>query len=70
MNHRDRVQTALAHERPDRCPFQVSFTPEFAVRLRGELAIDQAATHNPHGGGNTYVLERALDQDVLITSVG
>ena len=26
--------------------------------------------HNPHGGGNTYVLERALDEDLLLTSVG
>ncbi len=26
--------------------------------------------HNPHGGGNTYELERALDEDMLLTSVG
>jgi len=26
--------------------------------------------HNPHGGGNTYDLERALDEDMLLTSVG
>ena len=25
--------------------------------------------HNPHGGGNTYELERALDEDMLLTSV-
>jgi uroporphyrinogen decarboxylase len=27
-------------------------------------------THNPHGGGNTYELERELGEDVLLTSVG
>ena len=26
--------------------------------------------HNPHGGGNAYELERALDEDMLLTSVG
>jgi uroporphyrinogen decarboxylase len=70
MNHRDRVQTALSHEKPDRCPMQISFTPEFAARLRAELGIADSAMHNPHGGGNTYVLERTLDQDMLLTSVG
>jgi uroporphyrinogen decarboxylase len=70
MKHRDRVLTALAGERPDRCPMQISFTPEFAVRLRADLAVAGRAEHNPHGGGNTYELERALDQDLLLTSVG
>ena len=27
-------------------------------------------SHNPHGGGNPYDLEIALDQDLLVTSVG
>ncbi len=53
----------------DRPPMQVSFTPEFAHRLAGELGID-ISSHNPHGGGNTYVLERALGEDMLLTSVG
>lgn len=70
MNHRERVQTALNHEQPDRCPMQISFTPEFADRLRADMAIKGAMSHNPHGGGNTYELERALDQDMLLTSVG
>ena len=26
--------------------------------------------HNPHGGGNTYELERALGEDMLLVSVG
>jgi len=70
MKHRDRVLTALHHEAPDRCPMQVSFTPEFAERLRTDLRIESAELHNPHGGGNTYVLERALGEDMLLTSVG
>jgi uroporphyrinogen decarboxylase len=70
MKHRERVLTALNHEQPGRCPMQVSFTPEFASRLRRDLRIPDAAVHNPHGGGNTYVLERTLEEDLLLTSVG
>ncbi len=70
MNHRERVWTALSHQVPDRCPMQVSFTPEFASRLRSHLGQDETSLHNPHGGGNTYALERTLDQDLLLTSVG
>jgi uroporphyrinogen decarboxylase len=78
MKHRDRVLTALHHEQPDRCPMQISFTPEFAERLRADLAIRKDgpsasvahAVHNPHGGGNTYELERSLGEDMLLTSVG
>jgi len=70
MKHRERVWLALNHETPDRCPMQISFTPEFADRLRDELALRGQKVHNPHGGGNTYELERALGEDMLLTSVG
>jgi uroporphyrinogen decarboxylase len=70
MTHKERVETALNHEVPDRCPMQISFTPEFASRLKEELHTEGRLHHNPHGGGNTYELERALDQDLLLTSVG
>ncbi len=70
MKHRDRVWTALHHEAPDRCPMQISFTPEFADRLRADMRLQDRPAHNPHGGGNTYALERALDQDMLLTSIG
>lgn len=76
MNHRERVITALSHREPDRCPMQVSFTPEFAARLQADLAMNEKAlnlsrkVHNPHGGGNSYELDRLLDQDMLLTSVG
>ena len=67
---RQRVGAALAHVEPDRCPFQATFTPEFAVRLRRELGLGIEHGHNPHGGGNTYELELAIGEDVLLTSVG
>jgi uroporphyrinogen decarboxylase len=70
MKSRERVELALNHERPDRCPFQVGFTPEFAARLQKEAGIQSLKAHNPHGGGNTYEIERALGEDMLITSVG
>ena len=76
MRHRDRVAMALAREVPDRCPMQISFTPEFAERLRADLGVRgmlnvaRGGEHNPHGGGNTYELERAIDSDLILTSVG
>jgi len=70
MKHRERVLMALHHEPPDRCPMQISFTPEFAARLKAELGLHDSDFHNPHGGGNTYLLERRLDEDMLLTSVG
>ncbi|HVM70214.1 MAG TPA: uroporphyrinogen decarboxylase family protein [Anaerolineales bacterium] len=70
MDHRERVLTALDHQEPDRCPMQISFTPEFAARLEVDLRLKGQGLHNPHGGGNTYELERALDEDMLLTSVG
>jgi uroporphyrinogen decarboxylase len=70
MKHRERVLTALNHEEPDRCPMQISFTPEFASRLKNDLGLRDEDLHNPHGGGNTYALERAIDEDMILTSVG
>lgn len=61
---------ALNHEQSDRCPMQASFTPEFAVRLREDMEMQGRRAHNPHGGGNTYDLERTIGEDMLLTSVG
>jgi hypothetical protein len=44
MKHRDRVLTALEHGIPDRCPMQISYTPEFAARL--EKAMNLGPTHS------------------------
>jgi uroporphyrinogen decarboxylase len=49
---------------------QISFTPEFAERLRADIGQKTGYQHNPHGGGNTYELERQLGVDMLLTSVG
>lgn len=70
LRRRDRVAMALNHETPDRCPMQISFTPEFAERLRADLKLDTSQMHNPHGAGNTYELERATNQDMLLVSIG
>ena len=70
MKHRERVEAALAHEATDRCPMQISFTPEFSDRLKRSVFHETDNVHNPHGGGNTYELERFLGEDVLLTSVG
>ena len=64
MKHRERVLAALNYEEPDRCPMQISFTPEFATRLKLDLGLKDEDFHNPHGGGNTYVMERTLDEKV------
>jgi len=69
MKPRERVSLALNHKQPDRCPLQLSFTPEFAEKLRKALGLGPEA-YNPHGGGNTYLLERKLGCDLLLTSVG
>lgn len=68
--HRERVAAALSRTAPDRCPWQATFTPEFAELLRAAMRLPSAGRHNPHGYANPYDLEIALDQDVLITSVG
>ena len=70
IKHRDRVAIALGHESPDRCPMQISFTPEFAARYRASAGLRPGKDHNPHGGGNPYDLEMALDEDMLLSSVG
>ena len=38
--------------------------------LRADMHLGRRRKHNPHGGGNPYELEIALDEDMLITSVG
>jgi len=69
MNHCERVLMVLNHEALDRCPMQISFTPEFAKKLSKEMKIQGENNHNPHGGGNTYKLELALDEAMFLTSL-
>ncbi len=63
MKHRERVQMALNHQKPDRCPMHISFTPEFALRLNRAMGLESESPVD-------YALERALDQDLLLSSVG
>lgn len=69
MTHKERVRKALDHEITDYAPMQISFTPEFATRLATDMGIMEKM-HNPHGGGNSMALELALDEDILLSSVG
>lgn len=70
MRHRDRVAAALSHVEPDRCPFQVYFTPEFAERLRIDLGLPPECLDAHEDGGSRFELETAVDQDVLLAAVG
>ena len=71
MKPRERVEVALAHEAPDRPPFQATFVPEFAARLRADLGLAPIDLHDPHNGRwNGYDLEMATGQDALQCSVG
>jgi uroporphyrinogen decarboxylase len=60
---------ALNHEIPDRCPMQLSFTPEFLERLKAEIELPDETLQHPRGG-DTYRLDRTLGADLLLTSVG
>ena len=71
MKARERVEAALNFEPTDRPPFQASFTPEFAARLRESLQIRRDDAHDPHSGRwNGYDLEIATHQDALQCSIG
>ncbi len=70
MKSRERIQITLNHEEPDRCPMFVGFTPEMATRVNHDLGLRDDEFYNPHGGGNTYLLERSLGVDMFLTSVG
>jgi len=67
MKHRERVHLALQHRTPDRCPMYAGFTPEFRARLRADLL---RRGFPMTGDDSTYEIERALDEDMLLTFVG
>jgi hypothetical protein len=47
---------------------QISFTPEFADRLRADLQLKGRKLHNPHGGGNTIENFWAMVNTITQTS--
>jgi len=71
MKHRERAIRALNHEITDRPPFQATFTPEFARRLRMSLGLKDSTSHDPHcGKWNGYELELATGQDAFQCGIG
>ena len=70
MKHRDRVLAALNHEMTDRVPFQATFTPEFADRLRKHFGLEPCLTEPHHRAWYGYELEMLTGQDALQTGVG
>ena len=50
------MATALAREEPDRCPTRISFTPEFAERLRADL-IDRGLLEGAGTLGDGLILD-------------
>lgn len=70
MKHRERVAIALNHEEPDRCPMHISYAPEFAARLKKAMGVEDEGSREPDRDTETFVLQRALDQDIIYTSVG
>ena len=70
MKHRERVLTALNHQNPIAARCRSASRPNLPPGWRPTCSLKGQGLHNPHGGGNTYELERALDEDMLLTSVG
>ena len=70
MKHRDRVIAALNHETTDRVPFQATFTPEFANRLRTYFRLPPRRSEPHHREWYGYALEILTGQDALQAGVG
>jgi uroporphyrinogen decarboxylase len=70
MKHRDRVLSALNHEQTDRPPFQATFTPEFADRLRAYFNLSPQKSEPHHREWYGYDLEILTQQDALQVGAG
>ena len=70
MKHRDRVIAALNREATDRTPFQATFTPEFADRLRKHFGLPPCFSEPHHRRWYGYELEMLTGQDALQAGVG
>ena len=70
MTHKERVIRALNHEETDRPPFQATFTPEFADRLRAEFHLPPMFTEPHHRIWYGYDLEILTGQDALQAGAG
>jgi len=70
MTHRERVIAALNREPTDRVPFQATFTPEFANRLRAYFGLPPCHSEPHHRQWYGYELEMLTGQDALQAGVG
>lgn len=70
MTPKERVKKAFNHEVTDRYPFQATFTPEFADRLREEFRLPPAFSEPHNRGWYGYELERLTGQDALQAGIG
>ena len=70
MKHRDRVLATLNHEATDRVPFQATFTPEFADRLRAYFGLAPCMSEPHHREWYGYELEQLTGQDAMQAGVG
>ncbi|GAP71914.1 hypothetical protein SAMD00024442_2_79 [Candidatus Symbiothrix dinenymphae] len=70
MKHRDRVLSALNHEQTDRPPFQATFTPEFADRLREYFNLPSQKSEPHHRKWYGYDLEILTQQDAFQAGAG
>ncbi len=69
LSHRERVELALNHQVPDRCPMQISFTPEFATRLMEIHKPKVPYSTDLQRCSKSFELERLLEQDMLLTGL-
>ena len=65
MKHRERVLLALEHRDAGPLPDADQLHARVCLPSAGANAPEGRLDHNPHGGGNTYELERALDEDMF-----
>ena len=70
MKHKDRVIAALNREATDRVPFQATFNPEFANRLRAYFGLEPLRSEPHHRQWYGYELEILTGQDALQVGVG
>ncbi len=70
MKPRERVIQALNHQETDRPPFQATFVPEFANKLRTVLGLPAMFSEPHHRDWYGYDLEILTGQDALQASCG
>jgi len=72
MNSKERLQTAMAHEEPDRVPYMATFVPEVEVELKRRFASE--IEHIRDAGEMKYQGMSALDilfgHDMLLLTYG